>query len=215
MIKLINIGLFYLFLTQLTEYNFNHRLIYEVTDLKNHKKNHHVIYLINEQDNSYFASQKKLSSYQNEVTFLDQKGIYWKGQINNEELNKSKISLKKEEISNYRNPYKHQVNHYNFIELRDTILNNKVLKRFMLKSNEFETKKNKKLGTEVYVIDTSFSMNPLFTFATAYEIWKAKKNIPNGLIMEKYFFNSNHELITKEILKSNESINLTFSLPSE
>lgn len=48
MIKLINIGLFYLFFTQLTEYNFNHRLIYEVTNLKKQKKNHHVIYLINE-----------------------------------------------------------------------------------------------------------------------------------------------------------------------
>ncbi len=215
MTNLIKIGLCFFFLSQTYEYNFNRRLTYEVTDLKNQQNKRIITYLINEQDNSYNAFQNNILSNQNEITFVDQNGIYWKGQIKTEDLNKPKISLEKEQMTNYSNPYKYQVDNYDFIELKDTVLNEKVCKRFMLKSNDAEREKKKKLGTEIYVIDTSSNMKPMLTFVTAYEIWKKRKNLPNGLIMEKYFFNAKHEMITKEKLKSSENIKLTFSISSE
>ena len=92
MTKLLKIGLCFFFLSQNIEYNFNSRLVYEVTDLKNQKKNRIVTYFINEQDNSYNAFQNSISSKQNEVTFVDQNGIYWKGEIKTEDLNKPKIT---------------------------------------------------------------------------------------------------------------------------
>ena len=215
MTKLLKIGLCFFFLSQNIEYNFNSRLVYEVTDLKNQKKNRIVTYFINEQDNSYNAFQNSISSKQNEVTFVDQNGIYWKGEIKTEDLNKPKITLGKEQITHHSNHYKYQIDNYDFIELKDTILDNKVCKRFMLKSNNAEREKNKKLGTEIYVIDTSLNMKPLLPFSTAYEIWKTRKNIPNGLIVEKYLFNYKNEMVIKEKLKSSENVNLTFDLPSE
>lgn len=215
MTNLLKIGLCFFFLSQTYEYNFNRRLTYEVIDLKNQQNNRIVTYLINEQDNSYNAIQNNILSTQNEIIFVDQNGIYWKGQIKTEDLNKPRITLEKEQITNYINPYKYQINNYDFIELKDTVLNEKVCKRFMLKSNDAQIEKKKKLGREIYVVDTSSNMKPMLIFATAYEIWKKRKNLPNGLIVEKYFFNDKREMIIKEKLKNSENINLTFNLSSK
>ena len=214
MTTLLKIGFCFFFLSQTYEYNFNRKLTYEVTNLKNQKKNHVVSYLLNEQDNSYFSTQNTFDNRE-DITLLDQNGIYWEGQIKREDLTKSEIMLENGRLGNYQNPYKFQIDHYDFVELKDTVLNNRTCKRFMLKNNEVKKEKKKKLGREIYVIDTSSNIKPLLTFCTAYEVWKSRKNIPNGLIIEKYFYNFKGEMITKEKLKSSENINLKFKVASE
>lgn len=215
MTKLLKIGFCLIFLSQTYEYNFNCRLTYEFIDLKNQKKNHDVNYLINNQDNSYYSSYHSISGNMEEVTFLDQNGVYWKGQLKNQILSNLEITLEKELLRKYSNPYKFQVDNYDFIELKDTLLNNKMCKRVMLKSNSAEREQKKKLGREVYVIDTSSDMKPLLTFSTAYEIWKKRKNIPNGIIIEKYLYNYKGEMVIQEKLKSSENISLKFKMASE
>ena len=204
-----------IFLSQTYEYNFNCRLTYEVTNLKDQKKNHIVSYLINEQDNSYNSTNLTISDNKEEITFVDQNGVYWKGQLNNRNLKNSVVTLDKGLSRKYNNPYKYQVDNYDFVELKDTLLDNKNCKRFMLKSNDVEKEKKKKLGREIYIIDTSSNTQPLLTFCTAYEVWKRRKNIPNGIIIEKYFYNFKGEMVTKEKLKSIENINLKFKFASE
>lgn len=213
MIKLLKIGLCFCFLSQNIEYHFNTQLVYEVTNLKNQNKNRIVTYWVNKEDNSYNAFQISISNKENEVTFLDYNGIYWKGEIKAEDLLKPKITLRKEQMTPYGNPYKYQVDNYDFTELKDTILDNKICKRFMLKSTNAVIEKDKKLGKEIYVIDTSSNIKPMLPFSTAYEIWKTRKNIPNGLIVEKYFFNYKNEMVIKEKLKNSKNINLKFDLP--
>ncbi|WP_264521279.1 hypothetical protein [Flavobacterium sp. N1994] len=215
MTTLLKIGFCLFFLSQTYEYNFNRKLTYEITDLKNQKKNHLVSYFLNEQDNSYFSTNNTFDNNREDVTLLDQNGIYWKGQIKHEDLTKSEILLKNGTLLPYQNPYKFQVDNYDFEELKDTVLNNRTCKRFMLRNNVIKNEKKKKLGREIYVIDTSANIKPLLTFCTAYEVWKSRKNIPNGLIIEKYFYNFKGEMITKEKLKSSENINIKFKVASE
>jgi hypothetical protein len=215
MTKLIKIGCCLIFLSQSNEYSFNCKLTYEVTDLKNQKKNHIISYLINEQDNSYNSTLLNSSSNTEEITFIDQNGSYWKGQLVNPNVKKSVITLDKKQLEKYSNPYKYQVDNYDFVELKDTLLDHKNCKRFMLKSNDEEKEQKKKLGREIYIIDPSSNVQPLLTFSTAYEVWKSRKNIPNGIIIEKYFYNYKGEMVTKEKLKSKENISLKFIFDSE
>lgn len=213
MTKLLNINICFFLLFQSYVYNFDYRLTYEVTNnSKKQEKKYTISYLINEHDNSFFASEINSSTRLSEITFLDQKGIYWKNQVEIKDYKNSSITLGKEYSKQYSNPYKYQVDNYDFIELKDTLLNNKVHKRFLLKSNDTKREKKKKLGREIYVIDTTYNIKPMLTFSTAYEIWKLRKNIPNGLIVEKYFYNSKNKLVIKEKLKSSEKISLKFNL---
>lgn len=208
---LLQIGFLLAFISQPSEYKFDRKLTYEVTSFKKNKTRL-ITYFINDQDNSYNAFRYNALRTKSEITFVDQGGVYWKGKINNIDLNKSKVTLRKENKSQYNNPFKYQVDNYAFIELTDTILDQKVYKRFMLKSTKPDIEKRKLLGTEIYVIDTSSNVKPLLTFVTAYEIWKKRKSIPNGIIVEKYFFNSNNEMITKEKLISSENIDLILEI---
>lgn len=208
--KLLKIACCLLFLTQNNEYTFTRQLTYEVTDYKNPKKNRTVTYLLNDENNSYHITLNNISKKQDELILLHYDELYWKGQINKEDLKKPNITLEKGLQSGFSNPYKYQVDNYDFTALKDTILNHKVCKRFILKSNDPVKEKKKKLGREVYVIDTSSESKPLLTFCTAYEIWKQRKNIPNGVIVEKYFYNYKKELVFKETLKSSDDINVRF-----
>lgn len=215
MVKLLKIGFCFFFFGKVYDYNFNHRLVYEFTDLKSPKKNRIITYLINEQENSYIASQSNISDDLAEIKFIDQNGVYWKGQLKKADLDKSSTTLRKEQLASYGNPYKYQVDNYDFIALKDTVLNDKVCKQFMFKCTNKERERKKKIGKEIYIIDTSVDMKPLLSFSTAYEVWKLRKNIPNGLIVEKYFINYKNEMIIKEKLKSNENISLQFNISLE
>lgn len=215
MTQLLNIGFCLIFLSQNYEYNFNCKLTYEVTNLKDQKKNHIASYLINKQDNSYNSTNLKISDNKQEVTFLDQNGIYWKGKLNNQILKNSVITLDKGLAKKYSNPYKYQIENYEFVELKDTLLDNKNYKRFMFKSKVIENEIKKKIGREIYIIDSSSNIQPLLTFCTAFEVWKSRKNIPNGIIIEKYFYNFKGEMMTKEKLIDIENIDMKFKLTSE
>lgn len=212
MTKFLKISLLFLLFSQLHQYNFDYCVTYEIINSKNQNKNRTVSYFINKQDNSYFALQNNTLNKLKEITFLDRNGVYFKSQLEIKTLINSSITLNKEHIKKYSNPYKFQVDNYDFVKLKDTILNNKVCKRFLLKHNNPKRETKRQIGKEVYVIDTTFNIKPMLTFDTAYEIWKLRKNIPDGLIVEKYLYNSKNELEITEKIKSNENISMNFKL---
>lgn len=170
MMKLLKIGFCFFLLANVYNYNFNYRLDYEVTYLKNSKKNHIITYLINEQDNSYNASRYDISDELFGITFLDQNGVYWKSKVNKKTFTKYSFTLYKEQLRHYSNPYKDKVDLYDFFALNDTVLDNKICKQFIFKSKDIKREQKKKLGKEIYVIDTSQNIMPLLIFSTAYEV---------------------------------------------
>ncbi len=165
---------------------------------------------MNDKINSYNAYLWKLTDEESTLTFVDQKGISYSTKTDTGIFNNPVYYFKGENLHIYANPYKYQVRNYDFTALNDTILNNKICKRFILKSKK-ELKK--KSGSEVYIIDTSFNLKPLLTHSTVYEVWKKRKNLPNGLIIEKYYYNSENKITCIEKLRSYETIDLVFKIP--
>tara|TARA_R110001583_G_scaffold61679_2_gene181940 strand:+ start:500 stop:742 length:243 start_codon:yes stop_codon:yes gene_type:complete len=67
--------------------------------------------------------------------------------------------------------------------------------------------KRKKIGSHIYIIDTTKVMKPLLTDPTILNIWRLNKNIPYGLIVEKQVYSSKGELTWTEKLKEVNPVN--------
>lgn len=210
MISLLKFQLAFFLFIQINEYSFNRKIVYDSVYFENQQKNIVTTYLINDDNNNYNAYLWKVSDMENNLTFVDQNGIYYNGLADTGILSKPSYDFKKENLNIYSNPYKYKLHNYDFSELSDTILNNKIYKCFIFKRKR-ESKKN--YGSEVYIIDTSYNIKPLLINSTVFEVWKLRKNLPNGLIIEKYYYNSENKITCIEKLKSSESIDLVFKMP--
>jgi len=197
------------FKTNEYEYKFDYKLDYSVVNLLDSTKNHKIIYYINSKNNDFFAYHK-LNSNKRMFYFLDYKGKYLMSEISDEKISQiEKYGIKFEGYAKYLNPYKYQIKNYNFFAKNDTLINEVYYKQYLLKSTKPKTEKKKKLWTTTYIIDTTKSIEPALPFATAYEIWKVRRNIPNGLIIQQNHFNNNNILEVSEKLEKIKSINFS------
>ena len=87
--------------------------------------------------------------------------------------------------------------------------------RILLRSTKPKREKRKNLTREMYYLDTSTKMPPMLIEATAYEIWKARKNIPDGLLVQKNAFNSDGTLFYTEKLVAATPVHFIISLLGE
>ncbi len=103
--------------------------------------------------------------------------------------------------SKYENPFRNKIKLYDFHNLEDTLINGKISKRYLFKSNRKRRIKRLKLGTLNYNIqpNTEFHL-PILRFSTAYEEWKDNAYIPNGIFKTRFFTNYSGKVETLEKL---------------
>ncbi|GAB4153730.1 MAG: hypothetical protein Tsb0033_00670 [Winogradskyella sp.] len=174
-------------------FNFDYTLVYKTTYFKEDTTTVNRIFLVNSKDNSYYALLTKNDSLRYNLILHQRDSLHAEVQINKDLfLNGEAINMDCKTIVPFRNPYKNQIKYYDFIKLNDTVLDAKVLKTYVLKSNLNERKiKRKKIGYNSYLIDSTIKdFKPNFDHETAYEEWKTDYVFPNGVFVSKIFYDS-------------------------
>jgi hypothetical protein len=181
-------------------------LTYKYLKNKDEKENHDVIYLVNSKDNSYFAKIVEKDNDNYSLEFLDPSSILIKTNITKSDFAKGTIIIDCDNVYPYSNPYKYQTDNYAFTSIKDTILDGMKNKYYSFQCVNKKRQIKKKIGENLYIIDSTISCKPMLTFCTAYEEWKLNKNLPDGLLKELHFYNYKGSLITSEKLSHYETI---------
>ena len=192
------------------QYDFDYLIEYELIIYKDSvEKTIKRFYLTNSKRNNYLAVVTELDSLNYTMDFKDENGLSFNVNFLKSDLNKAEfINVECDYISRYVNPYKFRTKEYDFVNLKDTLINDIAFARYKLTSIKPKKEKRKKLGTEIYIIDknTKFHL-PVLYFPTAYEEWKSKKNIPNGIFKERLLFEYSGKLSIKEEIVGYHKIN--------
>lgn len=215
-LHIVLVGLISLFQSatdNVDNYFFDYKLEYKVTYFKEPAKDYTITYYINSKDNSYWGSLKKINDTESDYLFIDQKGksvraIFQNSQIASHEKNGIAVTS----FGSFRNPYKYQVDNYDFFKLTDTVIDEKIQSRYLLRSTNAKREKKKRLWRNIYMIDKSKSIKPLLPFATAYEIWKVRNNFPDGLITQQDHYNNKGILVFSEKITKVNSLNFSMKL---
>jgi len=185
------------------QYDFDYLIEYELTTYKDSvEKTIKRFYLTNSRRNNYLAVVTELDSLNYTMDFKDENGLSFNVNFLKSDLNKAEfVNIDCDYVRNYHNPFKFRIKEYDFLNLNDTIINGTEYNRYKLTSIKPRKKKRKKLATEFYIIEkkTEFHL-PVFYFPTAYEEWKSKKNVPNGIFKERYLIDFYGDLDSKEKL---------------
>ena len=208
------------------QYDFDYVIEYELNlykdsiQIKNQHltetdKKIHRYYLINSKNNDYLAIITEKDSLHYQMVFTDYNGVYSDVIFLKSDFNKAEfINIKCEYVSKFSNPYKYQTKNYDFFILNDTIINDKSFNRYKLSSIKPKRSKRKKLGTEFYIIDNSTDFHlPILHFSTAFEEWKVNKNLPNGIMSERYFINYYGKMSFSEKLVKYRKLEKKLNIP--
>jgi len=188
------------------EYTFDYRLEYDLINPKNQTVSQ-INYYINSQDNSYYGALRvsKKSGY--DFYFRDQDKLTAIANLTGNYKKPGTITFEENLTSKYTNIYEYKAKNYDIHILSDTLLGGKQYSRFLFQSIDKKRAKQKKIGTHIYIIDTSKKMKPLLSDSAPLNIWRLKNKMPHGLVVEKLVYNSNGELAFKEKLKEIDSVN--------
>ncbi|WP_157962272.1 hypothetical protein [Winogradskyella aurantiaca] len=210
------------------EYHFSHVLQYKETFYKDSIRikdrffyerdtTRNRYYLINVSQNHFFATIFDKDSLEYDFYFKDENGIALNVQYVKQNLNKAaNIKVQCEHVHRYRNPYKKLINDYAFSMVGDTIIGTSTYKVYKLASFNSKQVRKHKIGTQYYIVDTTKTdLLPFFNYSTAYEEWKAKNTLPNGLIIERYFIDYYGQLHSKETLTDISPTNKKLSIDAE
>jgi hypothetical protein len=144
--------------------------------------------LINSQQNEYFAVIFEKDSLNYQLNFDDHKrkvhanAVVLKSDLNDAHL----IDMNCRYVLSSINLLKSE--DYDFIKLKDTLLNNESFFHYKYSLRNKKKAKRKKIGTYYFIINKSSNFNlPLFTQLNIFEKWILNKKTPIGLIKEKYY----------------------------
>ena len=167
-------------------------------------------YLTNSLDNSYYGFVKELKGDEFEIEFLDRNSKYAKVNVKKSDFNAATfINIDCFNALPYKNPYKYQTKHYDFVDQKDTLIDGKTLKSYKIKPNKPKRAKRNKAGRLVYIIkeETEFH-SPIFRYSTAYEE-SLLINLPKGIFKEKIFYDYRGKIHNKEILQSYKKVDMS------
>ncbi|WP_179334781.1 hypothetical protein [Winogradskyella costae] len=185
------------------EYDFDYLIAYEFTTYEDSVgKTEKVFYLTNSKKNNYSALIIEIDSLNYQIDFKDENGLAFNINLLKADFNNSEfITVHCDYVRDYHNSFKYLIKDYDFVNLTDTIIERTEYSRYKLTSIKPKKEKRKKLSTEFYIIDkeTKFHL-PLFYIPIAYQEWKSKKNVPNGIFKERYMIDFYGNLSFKEKL---------------
>ncbi len=183
---------------------FDYALVY---DISFSNKKFDKIYYVNSNNNNFYADLTYYKDSTNlNFNLIDRKKeILSKSKANQELFFKAEvIKINCSSLLKSSNPYKYKTNEYNFVNFKDTLINDTLYYHYAIKSNKgLKYIKRKKIAEYHYIV-TKDSPNflPLLEHPTSYEEWKVERNIPNGVMKSFYMVNSKGELTYKAELKS-------------
>ncbi len=212
--------LFLLFIASFTsfgqkKYSFDYALVYDF-QLNEKSKVEQRILLTNSKDNSYFLEVTEKDSLNYTLTFLDRNGYYSKTVVGKSGFFKAEtINAECESVLNYKNPYKYQVENYDYHPLKDTLIDGANYSRYFFKSNNPKKEKRRRFATLFFVIENNTTFHqPVLLHSTSYEEWKLEKNIPNGIPKLFYFTSYNtKKILSKYTLNGYKKIDKYVMLP--
>lgn len=195
--KLLGILLFLVTITVANAqrtYTFNY--CFEYNSAKTAADKPTVLYqFTNSEDNSYLLQVWEKDSLTFELQFIDERGKIGKSRINKAAFNAAgNIILPCESVYNYSNPYrKKQLRDYEFIKLADTLLDGQLHKHYQLSYKNSARAKRKSIGTIHYIIKngTEFHQPVVLPRSSAFALWDARRNIPNGVYAHQYMIMPN------------------------
>lgn len=210
------------------KYEFDYWIEYEVTHFQDSVKiknrpfrekdtTFRKILLTNSKKNDYLVVLTEVDSVTYALNLTDNEGISINSEILKSELLSSEnFSVACELVSQYTNPFTYQTKNYDFIAMTDTTIAKSSYHRYKLASIKPKKVKRLKLGTEYYIIDKHTGFHkPILEFSTAYEEWKTRRNLTNGILFEKYFIDYYGNLDSKEKLLSYRKINKEIRISSK
>ncbi len=170
------------------------------------------IYLTNSQNNEYSAVLTEKDSATLKLDFLDHKGNHSINDIGKEEIIKSNnFNVKCGDVRPHSNTKKSIIKRFDFIILNDTLISGKAFGHYILKS-----RRNDNSAIEHYIVNTSFDSHlPILRYATAFGKWELIKNLPNGIISEKYLISAKGKKRHKLVLKKYTEINKVILIPED
>lgn len=202
--------------TNADSYYFDYKLVYQVNNAEKPANNYKISYYINSKDNSYVGRLWAMNDAEVEYLFIDQNGYAARVIIKPAQIPLiDTAGITVSSLNGYANPYKYQVDNFNFFRLADTIIKEKKLSQFWMKCSKSKLQQRKKFWSMVFMVDESAAFKPLLTHATAYEIWKKRHNIPDGLITQLDNYNEAGKLVSSEKLISMDTLNISMKLHSE
>ncbi|MFP9100426.1 hypothetical protein ACLI09_15350 [Flavobacterium sp. RHBU_24] len=197
----------------LKKYVVDYKLEYDAIYPQDSTKNYKAIYYIGSTANNFFATAKPDKEGKLKLYFRDNDGRSFNGNVTPDDLASiEKISIAQKAFYEFSNPYKYQINNYDYFATGDSIVNGRKCSGYSLRSTKPKREKRKKLIHEMYYIDTTTKMLPLLIEPTAYEIWKARKNISNGLLVQKDAFKIDGTLFYTEKLVHVTPVDFTITL---
>jgi hypothetical protein len=175
-------------------------------------------YMINSNLNNIilFLNEKDEKNYN--LFFSDKEGLYVNSVIEKSLFFKAEtINNNCESVHRTSNPFTYQVNNYEFINLKDTLINDTSYFHYIIKTNRgLKFQKRKKIVSIHYIVDkNSPEFSPFLIESTCYEEWKKERNIPNGKPSIIYHENYKGEITFKMELKNAVKIDRYFTVPNE
>lgn len=170
----------------------------------------------NSKDNSYSILVREDNSLYYSISFIDFKNYSSKVPVLKSELfNATEINITNcRDVFNFTNKYKYKTKHYDFINLKDTLINNEILPAYKLVYLKGEKRKRRrKVGSSKYIIkkNTQYHL-PILRYSTAFNEWNLEKNIPNGIYQEFIIKNYNGKIVNHYKLQEITKINLTLNV---
>jgi len=174
-------------------------------------------YLTNSKNNAYTAIVTIKDKDSFNINLKHQNGIHLKATVDRSQFNIAEsINIICSKYYKYENPFRNKIKIYDFHNLEDTLINGKLSKRYLFKSNKERRIKRLKLGTLNYNIqaNTEFHL-PILRFSTAYEEWKDNAYIPNGIFKTRSFTNYSGKVETLEKLVQYKKNDLTIYITED
>lgn len=175
-------------------------------------------YFYNSTNNGYLMYLREKDSLNFEISFTDREKLYLISKMNKADFFKAEtIENPCESVRKSDNPFKFQVDNYEFVNLTDTIINNTSYYHYYIKSTRsLKYQKRKKIAAIHYIVDkNSPEFQPFLIAQTCYEEWKKERNIPNGSPFIIYHVNVKGAITFKMQLKSLVKINKYLAVSEE
>ena len=199
-------------LTTNLDYSFDYRLEYEFTNFSADSTSVQNYY-VNTKNNSYYANIKKSKIAAFDFYFRDQDKLTAFVKLSGNYKNPGTLVLNDSLTYQFNNVHEYKAKNYEIVNLKDTLINDKVYAQVIFKMINQKKAKRKKIATHIYIIDTTVNTKPLLTDPTILNIYRrSKKNMPNGLIIEKLVYDSKGELNTREKLTEFTPVNFAIQI---
>lgn len=199
------------------KYSFDYTLVYK-ENCRKHKDTISLIYMVNSKLNNFnlYALEEKSINYG--LYFHDQEGVAVHAKVKKEDFYKAETYTNScEQTLRLSNPYKEKIKDYEFINFKDTLMNDTLYFHYAIKNlKSMKYQKRNEIVTSHFIV-TKFNPDfiPILFHPTAYGKWKINKTIPNGILKTIYYIDYSGKIIGKMTLTAVVKIDKYLTIPNE